>query len=151
MDKKVILSIVGTQKDADGEDNKIELITEGRFYEKDGVYFLEYQETEISGMEGTTTVIIVEKDRVSLERKGTHQSHFIFEKGKKFINSYETPFGNLEMGVFSTQVQSSIGDSEGQLSLQYQLDIGGNYASSNELFVTFKEDWKNAIRLARKS
>jgi len=147
--KKVILSIRGTQKGSDGEDHQIELITEGKFYEKDGVYFLEYEETELSGMAGTKTIIVVEMNRVSLVRQGTHHSHFVFEKGKKFINSYDTPFGSMEMGVYSTHVHSSFDENGGELDLQYQLDIGGSYASSNELFVSFKEDRRD-VKLARK-
>lgn len=150
MNTKVIMSITGNQKGIDGEDQKIELITEGLFYEKEGIYFLEYQETEISGMAGTTTVISVEKDRVSMERKGAHYSRFIFEKGRTFMNSYETPFGNLEMGVFSTSVCSHIEKQSGELNLRYQLNIGDEFASSNELFVTFNEDGRN-LQLTRKS
>ena len=66
------------------------------------------------------------------------------------MNSYETPFGNLEMGVFSTSVCSHIEKQSGELNLRYQLNIGDEFASSNELFVTFNEDGRN-LQLTRKS
>ena len=68
--KKGILSIRGNQVNPDGEDNRIELITEGRLYKKGNAYYIEYEESAISGLEGTKTLIMVEDRRISLERTG---------------------------------------------------------------------------------
>lgn len=138
--KKVILSIMGNQVSPEGEDKKIELITEGRLYKKDDVYYIEYEESSISGLEGTKTSIMVEDHRISLERTGAHESRFVFEKGRKYVNYYETPFGNLEMGVFPTRIDSTMDEDKGKLDVKYQLDISGKYAGSNELKVIYQEN-----------
>ena len=39
----------GSHRSVDGENKTVELITEGRLYEKDGAYHIEYEESEISG------------------------------------------------------------------------------------------------------
>lgn len=138
--KKVILSIKGNQVNPEGQDNKIELITEGRLYKKDNAYYIEYEESVISGMEGTKTMIVVEDQRIFLERTGSHESRFVFEKGRKYVNYYETPFGNLEMGIFPTKIDSSMDENQGKLDLKYELDISGKYAGSNELMVSYQEN-----------
>lgn len=135
--KRVILSIRGNQVNPEGEDKKIELITEGLLYKKGNSYHIEYEESVLSDMEGTKTVIIVEDKRVSLERTGAQESHFIFEKGKKYVNYYETPFGSLEMGIFPTRIDSAMDENQGKLDLKYQLDIAGKYAGFNELMVSY--------------
>ncbi|HZJ82324.1 MAG TPA: DUF1934 domain-containing protein [Clostridia bacterium] len=138
--KKVILSIKGSQVNAEGEDNSIDLITEGILYKKDSAYYIEYEESAISGLEGTKTLIVVEEGRISLERTGAHESHFVFEKGRKYVNYYETPFGNLQMGIYPTKIDSKMNETQGKLDLKYQLDISGKYAGSNELMVSYEEN-----------
>lgn len=140
MDKKVIVSIKGNQRLASGEDNKIELVTEGRLYKKGNSYYLEYEETILSGMSDTKTLIAVEDKRVSLERIGSYSSQFVFEKGKRFINCYKTPFGELQMGVFPLQVDLNMDDTKGNLNLKYELDVAGKYMSLNELSLTYYEN-----------
>lgn len=138
--KKVILSIRGNQVNPDGEDNRIELITEGRLYKKGNAYYIEYEESAISGLEGTKTLIMVEDRRIFLERTGAHESRFVFEKGRKYVNYYETPFGSLEMGIFPTRIDSDMDESQGKLGVKYELDISGKYAGSNELMVSYQEN-----------
>lgn len=143
--KRVFLSIKGSQVNPEGEDNTIDLITEGTLYKKGSAYYIEYEESVISGLEGTKTLIMVEDDRISLERTGAHESHFVFEKGRKFVNYYETPFGNLQMGIYPTKIDSKMDDKEGKLDLKYQLDISGKYAGSNELMVSYQENGPNGL------
>ncbi|NLI60499.1 MAG: DUF1934 domain-containing protein [Clostridiales bacterium] len=138
--KKVILSIRGNQVDPEGKDNRIELITEGRLYKKGNVYQIEYEESAVSGMENTKTLIVVDEERIFLERTGAHESYYVFEKGRKYVNYYETPFGNLEMGIFPTRIDSSMDENQGKLDLKYQLDISGRYAGFNELMVSYQEN-----------
>ena len=53
--KDVIISITGTQDAPQGEDNTIELVTEGKYCFKDGRGKLTYMESELTGMAGTKT------------------------------------------------------------------------------------------------
>ena len=59
MKKDVIISLVGTQEN-DGEKDKIELITEGSMYKKGDSYYITYKESQLTGMEGTTTTVKVQ-------------------------------------------------------------------------------------------
>lgn len=49
----VVITIVGTQRDAGGEVDSIEMMTAGRWYDKNGVRYIIYEDTNISGLEGT--------------------------------------------------------------------------------------------------
>lgn len=67
MENNVIISIQGKQSfEAQGDDT-IELVTEGCL-EPDGDdgYTLSYQESELTGLEGTLTTFQIERDRVTL-------------------------------------------------------------------------------------
>lgn len=53
--KNVMLKIKGKQSPRANEEDTIELITEGKYYDKGNSKYLVYQESELSGMEGCTT------------------------------------------------------------------------------------------------
>ena len=89
MDKKILLTIKGSHIGVDGEQSSVELITEGRLFEKDGVVYIEYEESEISGKEGTKTLISIDDNAVSMERPAPAGPMF-FEPGKSYINSLVT-------------------------------------------------------------
>src|SRR5699024_6192835 len=82
--KKVIITIKGStlQEDQTAEDI-IELITQGEMYKKSKSDYIIYKESEVSGLEGTTTTLKIDGNKVSVIRLGTTNSHMTFEKGKK--------------------------------------------------------------------
>jgi uncharacterized beta-barrel protein YwiB (DUF1934 family) len=66
MKKKVLISIVGTQQYTDGNDDKQEFFTLGNFCRQEEIFCISYQESEITGMEGVTTTLQIEPERVIL-------------------------------------------------------------------------------------
>ena len=137
-DKEIILSIVGEQVTPDGDTNRMEMVTEGRFYERDGLKYLEYEENETSGLGSTMTTITIGPDIVSLMRQGRNTTHMVFKEGKKSYNIYNTPMGSMEMGVWPTSMVINMGEDKGDLSLEYELNIGGQYAGENMISVTYR-------------
>ena len=139
MENNVIVSIVGNQWMPDGKEGKLELVTEGSFYRDDQSYVLEYQESELSGMEGTTTRIRLNESSMSLERHGTYNAHFIFEKWKTYHGQYITPFGEVSMELFATGFGVDVdGDAlQGKVDVEYEMQMGG-MRTSNQLLVSFR-------------
>jgi uncharacterized beta-barrel protein YwiB (DUF1934 family) len=136
MKKKVMLSIVGNRY-TDQEDDIVELITEGSYYKDGDAYVLQYQESALSGMEGTTTTLRVQDDTVTMEREGTYNSHFVFKNGHFFLGSYSTPLGDIQVGMFPTHMDFSFGEDSGRLDLEYKLDLSGE-ETLNQILVSFK-------------
>ena len=69
MEKKAIISIVSNASMEDGD--VIEVVSPGKYIKMDSGYKAVYEETEISGMEGTTTILTIKDKEVLLEREGT--------------------------------------------------------------------------------
>ena len=100
MKKDVLITLVGTQNN-DGEKDKIELITEGSMYKKGDAYYITYKESELTGMDGTTTTVKVQDKKVTILRFGTNNTQLIFEKGRKDFYSCTVckdleKFGNIK-------------------------------------------------------
>lgn len=137
-DKNVILSIVAEQTIPNGDTNRMEMMTEGRFYRKDGVCCLEYEESESAGMAGSTTLMMVSGRMVSLIRQGTATTHMVFTEGKKSYNIYSTPIGSMEMGIWPTSMQLDVAGDTGEVTLEYELEIGGQFTGSNMISISYR-------------
>ena len=92
-------------------------------------------------MEGTTTTVKIEEDHVSIIRLGTTNSHLVFKKGRREYNSYETPYGQLLLSIFTKDVEIKYNQDKEPVSihLDYQLDIDGGYGTKNTLEIQVKQ------------
>ena len=131
MKEDIIISIFGLQFPEDGEDDQIELITSGKYYKEDGVYCISYEESELTGMNGTTTTFRVEDERVTLTRSGQISAQMIFEKGKKHVSFYETQMGFFTIGVNAHVVKAELDDSGGNVEVDYSVEVDHALAGEN--------------------
>lgn len=137
--KKALITVKGTQRNAHNETDTIELITEGEFLKKGEYYYIKYEESELSGLDKTTTTLKVGEDSVVLMRFGENQSKMIFEKDIRHESSYVTPYGNIMLGVKSNEIDISLTENGGELKLKYALDLNEKILSDNELHLTVRE------------
>jgi len=127
MEKRMI-KVMGTQRDLKGEENIIELTTEGKVYEKNNHIYIVYEETEISGMEGATTTLKIEGDnKVSMKRYGAADSQIVFEEGKRFTSQYKTMFGDFRMDVKTSALKMDLSpeNQRGKIEIAYDVVISG--------------------------
>lgn len=138
MDYNVLVSVKGNQHY--GEDKEIlELITEGKYYKKNDSFYVTYEESELTGMEGTTTTIKLEDGKVILQRSGENNSQLIFEEGQKHHGFYETMQGLCTVGVFSNNVDINLNEEGGNVSVKYHLDIQNNKIIKNNFHVKIRQ------------
>ena len=143
-EKAVLINLLAIAKYENAPDYPIQFITQGRLSlgsNRDAV--LEYdesQQNEETGEISTSRIILsLEKNRVTMTRKGECSNTMVFVPEQRFEGTYHTPFGSMDMAVFSRGVRCDIGDKKGSVHIKYQLDIQGAYASTNELHLEYKE------------
>ncbi|KHO61774.1 MULTISPECIES: DUF1934 domain-containing protein [Thermoanaerobacter] len=137
--KKAIISVKGTQKNDRNESDTIELITEGSFYIKGNTFYVVYEESELSGMDGTTTTLKITEDKVTLLRFGTNKSKMVFEKNKKYKSNYDTPYGKILLGILPKDVKVTMSETGGEITIKYALDLNNKTVSDNELYLKVRE------------
>ena len=86
MEKPVIISIRGVQTLEEGQEDVMELVTQGILRQEDGELSLTYLESELTGLEGTTTTFHITPERITLHREGTLNSEMIFQEGQKHFS-----------------------------------------------------------------
>ena len=139
-ENNTLIHIKAIQSDAAGNKNNIEFFTEGKCVEKDGCTYLTYKESELSGMEGTTSTIKIAEDTIVILRFGAVASKFEYKKGIKSDSLYKTPFGSFDMTVSTRDLKINQTDDGSQLiMLKYNLEIDGQGAFANELEISYKK------------
>ncbi|MFT8889738.1 MAG: DUF1934 domain-containing protein [Ethanoligenens sp.] len=140
MKKDVLISITGTVISEEGTPDVIELVTAGRYYKRDGKYYIRYLESEATGFAGVTTTVKVEGNQsVTLTRSGPSASHLILENGKRHLCQYDTGMGQMMVGISGCQIHSALDELGGELEFRYMLDVNSNLISRNEVRISIKE------------
>ena len=140
--QNVLVTLCGTSQ-AEGEtpDEPIRLMTTGTLEQRGEEYILIYEESQTD--EGTGAIMTQEIElsmqpgRVTMTRKGDFGTSMVFVKDRRFEGAYRTPYGDLDMAVYATQVSCRLSPAEGHVRLQYQLDMQGMYASMHTMELTY--------------
>lgn len=109
------------------EEEAIEINTEGKLKVDDERVEVLYDESEITGMEGSYTSVYFEKSNaglVCMHRTGSVSTSLVFERGKRHHCVYNTPIMPFEICVRTIKVENEI-LSEGRLTLDYVIEIRG--------------------------
>ncbi len=122
MKKEVLITIKGIQGDF-LEDEQIEMMTTGSFYDKGDKYYIQYIDRQLDTEQETKTSIKMNSERVTITRFGATNTHMIFEKGVSHFSPYETPFGIFEIKTHTQDIQLALCDTELRLTVEYILEL----------------------------
>lgn len=135
--KEVMVKIEGMQRGPDGEEDKIEFVTEGKQYLRNGHMYLVYDESEISGMEGSRTTVKVDVDEIKMKRFGSTSSDMVFKLKSRHTTKYATPYGDFKMEIYTKKIDSNIDkDQKGTIYIEYIMSIQGLVESNNTLSIS---------------
>ena len=137
--KKVLLTVTGVTSDFGETDDALRLTTVGTLTkEKDASWKLRYEESQPDTNEKRKVTMTMDRGVVTMARDGSWGTNMVFQQGRRFETSYNTPFGAFGMGIFPTQVNYTVDDDgAGEIALKYQLDIQGQFTSVNDLKISF--------------
>ena len=93
----------------------------------DGRITIRYEESELSGMEGTTTELIFTKDAptlVTLRRTGTVRCALVMEEHRQHSGVYETPVMPLDLTVITHSLTNTVTEDGGVMDAYYSIRFG---------------------------
>ena len=139
MMKDVLISIHSSFAYEEGEEQQMDFTTDGYYFYEDDVGCLSYEETEVTGMEGTRTSLFVMPDQVVVDREGTVTSRMVFKEGLKSAFQYATPFGSATMGINTRRITRNMDGNGGSVEIDYVVDMEHVVASRNKFSITVRE------------
>lgn len=135
MTKDVLVSISGHHIDIMAEpddkiealesgEDAIEVVTPASYYCRGGKHYILYDEV-LEGMAGTikNRIKITGTDSVEIVKSGLSSSHMIFEKNRKNLTYYRTPYGQMLVGVNTRNMEVSVEDDRINVQVDYELDV----------------------------
>ena len=138
MTKDVLVKISGLQFAGEEDSDSVEVITSGTYYKKNDKHYVLYEEV----MEGTTditkNVIKIGDNFMEVTRKGPASVHMVFEKDKKNVSYYYTPFGNLLIGIDAKQIQIDESEMDINVKVNYGLEINYEHVADCHITVDVK-------------
>lgn len=130
----------GEEEDPDGIE-ELELISEGEMTRLrdpatgEETVTVAYDESELTGMEGSRTTIIFRTDDetlVNMIRSGEVNTALTFKPHHRAICTYETPFMPFQIGIHSLVVDNRLLE-DGTLVLDYIIEIRGARAERSRM------------------
>ena len=146
MDKEVLVSISGLQFAPDNKE-ALEMITVGDYYQRNGKHYVVFDEI-MEGFEGTTrNMIKFNEHMVDITKKGVTNVHMVFEEKQKNMTYYDTPFGNLLIGLSTSKVDVNEEESAIDIKIDYSLDINYEFVADCKISICLKEKKAGDISL----
>ena len=127
MTRDVLVSVSGIQL-AEDDSNEVEMITAGDYFWKNGSHYIIYDEVQ-EGMEVVKNTIKIRPEGMDIIKRGSSSLRMTFEKDKKNLSCYATPYGEMMIGVNTRNI--SIDEEEDSLKVRvdYSLDINYQHVS----------------------
>ena len=125
MTKDVFLSLKGLQMESSEDPQEMQTITPADYYRKKDSHYVIYDEMTEGFKEVTKNVIKFKDSYLEVTKKGLINVHMVFEKNKKNMTSYMTPYGNILIGIDTEAI--SLEEKEDQIRLEVAYSLDANY------------------------
>lgn len=140
MNREVELVLSGLH-DAEGASDKdaVETAQTAQYFKRNDSHYLLYEE-DIEGFDGTCKSRIKFRDNLlELTRQGAVEMHMIFEENKRHMIPYNTPYGQLMLGIETGRVLVEEQEDQIHVTVEYTLDHEGEPLSESCLKIHIRE------------
>ncbi len=139
MTKDVLLTISGLQfSNQEDAGDAVEVITPGDYYKRNDKHYVLYDEV-MEGFSGTTRNIIkIAENSLDITKKGVANVHMVFEKNKKNVTYYYTPFGSLLIGIDAKRVKIAETDENIDVTVNYDLEVNYQFLANCNITMNIK-------------
>ncbi|WP_244440886.1 DUF1934 domain-containing protein [Neobacillus jeddahensis] len=115
-------------------DETFELMVSGRYSQKAGASFLQYEEVLEEGT--VRTIVKVAAEEALILRGGAVKMRLPFRLHKRMRGSYEMPFGTFETMTMAKRIEHT----KGLIDILYDFNMQGSPGGTYHLEITFQED-----------
>ena len=115
------------------------LTTECTIADKGTRIEIEYEESEITGLEGSKTKVFFDKDTpslVSILREGAVSTALVFEEGRRHLCVYETPYFPIELCVNTLSLENTLTYNGGMIKAEYLVEMNGVLAEKTIITIS---------------
>jgi uncharacterized beta-barrel protein YwiB (DUF1934 family) len=137
--KKCTLALKTVSVPTGAEADVIEIMSPAEFtVTKNGTYKIKYEETDLAGYEGAVTEMLIKDDKAQIKRTGTSKMCLRLDLLKKHYTVYQTPYGELSLGVVTHSIDNRLSENGGDIAIKYSLEMDAKPFTDNEIQMNIK-------------
>ena len=142
MTNDCLVSIQGLQF-GDGvseeELDQIETICPGKYFNKNDSQYVLYDEIIEGVGETIQNRIKIKSDEITVTKKGPFQVQMVFEKGKKTMTEYHTPFGSIMLALDTQVLEVTENEQSIHIYIKYGLEANYQFVADCEIRIDITE------------
>jgi Uncharacterized protein conserved in bacteria len=120
--------------------DKITIVAYGKMAKRFDKYYAVYEETSLTGMEGTKTTIKWDENSVTILRTGTYNNRQEYIVGYPCESVYATPYLTIPIKSTTTVVEVKKHQEIWNLHVEYELEVGQETNGRIILDIVIEED-----------
>ena len=130
MTQKITLTFRGMQSNQGGEcSEQIETVSQGDYFKRNGKHYVIFEESVEGIDDKVKSKLKFDADIVEVSRSGSMNSHMTFRENKKNLTGYNTPFGQILMGIYTKKIQITEQEDQITVDVDYSLDANDEFLS----------------------
>ncbi|MBD5521927.1 MAG: DUF1934 domain-containing protein [Lachnospiraceae bacterium] len=144
MTKDVLISLCTVQSNSgETQEDRTQTLISGNYYEKNGRHYIFYDEVMEGVSKAVKTNVKISENMLEIIRSGPIGVRMLFEENKKNVTSYNTPYGNILLGISTKKINVTVQPDIIEIDLEYTLDADGGHLS--DCSMNMKIQSKNII------
>lgn len=123
MTEDVLLSVKGLQIMEEAKEEEVEVVAPGRYRFQNGKHYISYEEAVEGSKERIQNLIKISEESVEVTKRGFANVHMVFEKHKRNMSYYDTPFGKFLISILAKNIQITSDHEKIETKVDYSLEI----------------------------
>ncbi len=130
MTKDVLISLCTVQSNPEEtQEDRTQTLISGNYYEKKGRHYILYDEIMEGFGKAVRTKVKFSENMLEIIRNGPIDVRMLFEENKKNVTSYNTPYGNILLGISTKKINVIVQPDIIEVDVEYTLDADGGHLS----------------------
>lgn len=134
--KEVLVTVSSIQYNKEQEMDQMQLVVPGKYYKKNGKHYIFYDEVSDEDAAITKNMIKLDSDTLEIRKKGAVSVYMLFQKDRKHMTFYQTPFGRLTMGILTRKICMEEKKSNLDIRFGYALEINDEHTADCEVVIS---------------
>jgi len=138
MDRNVMLTISGLHSGEADENGSVETKVRAEYFKKNETHYLLYEEKEEGFQQTSKNRMKFRDNMLELTRQGLLNTHMVFEENKTHMTPYQTPYGQMLLGIHTKKVDIQEQENFIRVIVEYTLEADEAYLSDSRIEICIK-------------
>ena len=120
----------------ESQDDEVEVINVGTYSVINGKEYIRYEEVYDDSQERSSSIIKIDGDSVEVTKKGVVSTKMRFIMGSKNMTYYQTPYGNMSLGIITKSLEIERTEDTISIYLVYGMEVNCEHLSDCDMQIT---------------